>query len=165
MSNNTSNSESSIDIDQLSLEELNQLKNAEESRLQSLTSHLAQLRQASVKIQASHRAVSEMGPAVDGKSIMVPLTESVYVPGRIKDPNKLLIELGTGYFAEKTSKETLAYLDRKSRLVNANSENVSTVIQGTRRNLEAIVTAMQGKMLEIRARQEGRVHQAAANAE
>lgn len=106
-----------------------------------------------------------MGPSIDGKQIMVPLTESVYVPGKIKDPNKLLIELGTGYFAEKSSKETLAYLDRKSRLVSANSENVSTVIQGTRRNLEAIMTAMQGKMLEIRARQEGRAHQAAAKAE
>lgn len=164
MSSSNSN-ESGIDIDQLSLEELNQLKNAEENRLQTLTSHLAQLRQASAKIQASQRAVSEIGPAVDGKPIMVPLTESVYVPGKIKDPNKLLIELGTGYFAEKTSKETLAYLDRKSRLVNANSENVSTVIQGTRRNLEALVTAMQGKMLEIRARQEGRAHQAATKAE
>ena len=147
----------SIQLDSLSLEELNQLKQQEEGRMQALTNHFAQLRQAAVKLQSSRRAVQELGPATEGKEVMVPLTESVYVPAKIKDHNKLLIELGTGYFAEKSSKETVAYLDRKTRLVDANSENVTTVLQGTRQNLESIQMAMQGKMLEIRARQEGRV--------
>lgn len=145
----------------MSLEELNQLKQQEEGRLQALSNHYAQLRQASAKLQASHRAVSELGPATEGKDVMVPLTESVYVPAKVKDSNKLLIDLGTGYFVEKSSKETQAYLDRKMRLVDINSDNVTTVLQGTRKNLEAISMSMQGKFLEIRARQEGRVHRAA----
>jgi hypothetical protein len=40
-------------------------------------------------------------------------------------------------------------------LVDANSENVTNVIQITRQNLESVSMAMQGKLLEIRARQEG----------
>jgi len=160
MSNPTEES-SSIDLDQLSLEELNQLKQDEEARLQTFSGHLAQLRQAAAKIHASQRAVQELGPAADGKEVLVPLTESVFVPGRIKDPNKLLIELGTGFYAEKSAKDTVSYLDRKMRLVDANSENISNAIQGTRRNLEAIVSAMQGKLMEIRAKQEGRMHRAA----
>ena len=145
----------------MSLDQLNQLKQQEEGRLQALAAHYSQLRQAAAKLHASQRAVLELGPACDGKEVLVPLTESVYAPGRIKDPNKLLIELGTGFYAEKSSKDTLAYLERKLRLVEANSENITAVVQGTRRNLEAINMAMQGKLLEIRARQEGRMHQAA----
>jgi prefoldin alpha subunit len=150
-----------IELDSMSLEQLNQLKQQEEGRLQQLTSHLAQLRHVAAKLLSSQRAVQELGPAAEGKDVMVPLTESVYVPGRIKDTNKLTIDLGTGYYVEKSSKDTLAYLDRKMRLVDVNSENVQSVIQGTRRNLEAIAMSMQGKMMEIRARQEGRQHRAA----
>lgn len=155
------NSGNTIQLDSMSLEELNQLKQQEESRLQSLTNRYAQLRQAAARIGASHRAVSDLSsPASEGKEVMVPLTESVYVPGKIRDPTKLLVELGTGYFAEKSSKDTTAFLDRKLKIVDANSENVTKVVQATRQNIESVSMAMQGKLVEIRARQEGQRHRA-----
>jgi len=155
----TSNEPSTIDLDALSLDQLNQLKQQEEGRLQTLTSHYAQLRQAAAKLNSGQRAVQQLGPVSEGKEILVPLTESVYVPAKVKDHNKLLVDLGTGYYCEKSCKETVAYLDRKLKLVDANSENITTVIQGTRQNLDSIQTSMQGKLLEIRAKQEGRIHQ------
>ena len=86
---------------------------------------------------------------------MVPLTASLYCPGKIRDVNKVLIELGTGFFVERTAKEAATFLDRRIRLVDANSENVMKVIQVTQGNMRSITESMQGKMLEIRARQEG----------
>ena len=86
---------------------------------------------------------------------MVPLTESVYVPGKIREPTKLLVELGTGFFVEKSSKDTNAFLERKIRLVDHNSENITKAIQVTRQNMEHIAMTMQGKLIEIRAKQEG----------
>jgi hypothetical protein len=38
---------------------------------------------------------------------------------------------------------------------------VTTAVQSTRHNLEQITMAMQGKLLEIRARQEGQRHRSA----
>lgn len=153
-----------IDLDSMSLEELNQAKQQEEQRLQALTSRYAQLRSAAARLNASQRAVNELTPSCEGKELMVPLTESVYVPGKIREPNKLLVELGTGFFAEKSSKDTNAFLERKIRLVDHNSENVTKAIQVTRQNMEHIAMTMQGKLLEIRAKQEGRKVQAAAAA-
>lgn len=150
-----------IDLDSMSLEELNQAKQQEEQRLQALSSRFAQLRSAAARLSASQRAVSELTPSCEGKQVMVPLTESVYVPGKIHDPNKLMVELGTGFFAEKSTKDTNAFLERKVRLVDHNSENVTKAIQVTRQNMEHISMTMQGKMLEIRARQEGQRHRAA----
>ena len=152
---------SAINLDQMSLEELNQVRQQEESRLQALSSRYAQLRAAAARLNASQSAVSELSPASEGKEVMVPLTESVYVPGKIRDPNKLLVEIGTGFFVEKSSKETTAFLDRKLKLCDSNSENVTKIIQVTQQNLESINVTMQGKMMEIRARQEGQRHQAA----
>lgn len=37
------------------------------------------------------------------KDIMVPLTSSLYVPGRMEDNNKVLVEVGAGYFIEEST--------------------------------------------------------------
>jgi prefoldin alpha subunit len=36
-----------------------------------------------------------------GKSILVPLTSSLYVPGTLKYAGKVLVDIGTGYYVEK----------------------------------------------------------------
>ena len=87
---------------------------------------------------------------------MVPLTESLYVPGKIKDPSKVMVELGTGYYMEKNLKQAMEFIERKNRLVDANSENIMEVIAISKRNIESVNVAMNGKMLQIRAKQEGR---------
>ena len=100
-------------------------------------------------------ALSTLNPASADKEIMVPLTESLYCPGRVKNPDRVMVELGTGYYVERSSKDAANFLERRRKIVDANSENISTVVQTTRRNAESIAMAMQGKMMEIRARQEG----------
>lgn len=144
-----------IQLDNMSLDQLDQLKQQEEGRLQALTARYSQFRSAAARLHNSEMAVSEFSPALEEKEVMIPLTETLYVPAKVKDANKLLVDLGTGFFAEKSPKETLAFLERKVKLVNANSDNITNVIQVTQHNVQQITMTMQGKLLEIRARQEG----------
>mmetsp|Transcript_23308 Transcript_23308/g.34559 ORF Transcript_23308/g.34559 Transcript_23308/m.34559 type:complete len:158 (+) Transcript_23308:98-571(+) len=153
-----------IDLDSMPLEQLNQLKQSEESRLQAITQHYATLRASASRFTSSRNALGELTPSSEHKTIMIPLTESLYVPGTIKDPSKVMVELGTGFYVEKTTKDAQVFLERKSKLVDVNSENVMEAINGTRNNVESINNAMQGKMLEIRARQEGQRERAKAEA-
>jgi prefoldin alpha subunit len=131
-----------IQLDQMSLDQLDQLKQREETRMQALTGRYAQLRQAAARLSASQMAIKELQESIIDASksnvqhcdVFVPLTESVYVPGKIKlfDPSsnetkshddQLLVELGTGYFVEKSPDDTVEYLNRKIRLVDTNSNN------------------------------------------
>jgi prefoldin alpha subunit len=143
-----------ISLDNRSLEELHTLQKQQEQQLQGLTQRFAQLRAAAARLNASDRAISEMGS--EGTPILVPLTESLYVPGKIRDPDTLLVEIGTGYFVEKSRSDASEFLHRKLSLVDANSENITSAIQTVRMNLDSLQAAMQGKLLEIHARQEGR---------
>lgn len=86
---------------------------------------------------------------------MIPLTESLYAPGKIVDPNKVLVELGAGFFVEKSTKDAIKVLERKGKLVDANSDNVMAALEASSRNVQAVQQAMQGKILEIQARQQG----------
>jgi prefoldin alpha subunit len=159
MSDQSNNS--TIQLDSMSLEELNQIQQQEQERLSALTQRLAQLRSAAGRLYQSTRAIEAVTPASEGAEALLPLTESVYVKGRIRNSQKLLVDIGTSFFAEKSSKETVAFLERKIKIVDANSENLQKAVAATRQNLEAIGVTMQGKMLEIRARQEGQKHRTA----
>ena len=173
MSNSNNNNSSgagsgpTIDLDRLSLDQLNQLKQQEEARLQSITNRYAELRAAHASFATAKEALQQLkassasGDAAP-KKLMVPLTASLYVPGKIvKDSTnsntktQILVELGTGFYAEKTVKEANAFLERKIKLIHTNSENVMKAIQQLRHNVDSITMAMQGKLIEIRARQEG----------
>jgi len=55
----------------------------------------------------SKRTISNVNKSMDSKEIMIPLTESLYVNASFKDPSKFMVELGTGFYAEKTVKQTV----------------------------------------------------------
>jgi prefoldin alpha subunit len=172
-----------VKLDEMSFDQLNNLKQSESLRMQGLSQRYAQLRAATARLYASRHAVSDLeahqtttrndesnssnnnemaaSEPGQGKEVLIPLTDSVFVPGRIRPSKTLLVELGTGYYADKSFPETINFLNRKLKLVEANTENIAKALEATRQNIDAITTTMQGKMLEIRARQEGMRHRAA----
>ena len=46
---------------------------------------------------------------------MVPLTSSLYVPGVMEDSQNVLVEVGAGYFIEKSTDDATTYCDRKRK--------------------------------------------------
>lgn len=38
-----------------------------------------------------------------GKTILVPLTNSLYVPGKLSDADNVIVDVGTGYYVKKVS--------------------------------------------------------------
>lgn len=159
----------------MSLDQLQELGKEQEQKLQALTGRYAQLRAAAARLHASQNAISELSTSTTASgssndanncnsttTVMVPLTESVYVPGTLKDTSKLLVDIGTGFYVERTNKQTEQFLGRKLALVNANSENIAAAVQQLQSNVQSIQSAMQGKVLEIRAKQQGQQYAAAA---
>ncbi|KAL7550013.1 hypothetical protein ACHAWF_013266 [Thalassiosira exigua] len=145
-----------INIDAMSLEELNSVKQNQEARLEQLTAQYQQLRAASARLSGARTALSSLPVnGGEGREIMIPLTESLYAPGKIVEPNRVLVELGAGFFVEKGAKDAARVLERKGRVVDANGENVKAAAEAASRNARAVSQAMQGKMMEIQARQQG----------
>ncbi|KAJ7812293.1 hypothetical protein B0H14DRAFT_3879706 [Mycena olivaceomarginata] len=49
-------------------------------------------------------------------TIVVPLTNSFYVPGKLSDPNHVIVEVGTGYFVHQTRAQAVKHYTAKSNL-------------------------------------------------
>ena len=46
---------------------------------------------------------------------MLPLTQSLYVPGRVAGGGAVLVDIGTGYYAEKSVPSAQDMIERKAR--------------------------------------------------
>ena len=110
------------------------------------------MKQAEGRFRQSKDALAAISKDDEGRRMLVPLTQSLYVPGELGDPDQLLVELGTGYYIEKTQHGATELLDRKIGTVSKNAEDINTVVASKQQNYDAIVQMMQVKMAQIQER-------------
>ena len=80
---------------------------------------------------------------------MVPLTSSLYVPGRMEDNQNVLVEVGAGYFIEESTPKARAYCERKMKLINKNAQKASEVIQIKRLQMQKVNTEYQKRLDQL----------------
>eukprot|EP01112_Ceratiomyxa_fruticulosa_P006463 TRINITY_DN1726_c0_g1_i2.p1 TRINITY_DN1726_c0_g1~~TRINITY_DN1726_c0_g1_i2.p1 ORF type:complete len:171 (+),score=43.24 TRINITY_DN1726_c0_g1_i2:161-673(+) len=141
-----------INLHMLNLEQLNMLKKQLEEETSHLTESLQQLRLAATRYIESKEAISTLENS-NGKPILVPLTSSLYVPGKVGDSNHVLVDVGTGYVVRKTLPEANEFADRKVKMIQENMSKVQQAIGIKRNNLEAVLTTMQMKIEQMEASQ------------
>jgi prefoldin alpha subunit len=138
--------EREIDIGQLSVEQLNNLKTSHENELRDLQGQLEQLAGAKNRFITARRSVTEIENTPENTEMLVPLSQSLYVPGILESTDKVIVELGTGYYAEKGMDGARDLIDRKMALVQKSVESIEEVANKKRKNLEQIMQFMQYKI-------------------
>lgn len=135
-----------INIGQLSIEQLNGLKNQHEEELRGLQQQLETLHGAKNRFINARSTLDQIKESPEGASMLIPLNGSLYVPGAIATPDKVVVELGTGYFCEKNIPDAKDLIERKTQLVTSSIDSVASIGERKRKNLEQIVAVMQYKM-------------------
>ena len=125
-----------INLFALSLEQLNQLKQSIEEELQGLNGAIHQLQVSRNKLTTSKEALGRLSSTPEGTSMLVPITSSLYVPGETTPLDTVLIDVGTGYFIEKSMDEAQAFLGRKMALIESQAVNVQNAAQFKQKNLQ-----------------------------
>ncbi|KAF6340146.1 prefoldin subunit 5 [Rhinolophus ferrumequinum] len=64
-----------------------------------------------------------------GKELLVPLTSSMYVPGKLHDVEHVLIDVGTGYYVEKTAEDAKDFFKRKIDFLTKQMEKIQPALQ------------------------------------
>ena len=102
--------------------------------------------------------------AKTGDELLIPITSSVYIPGKLKDNNKFLVELGTGYFAEFDCDKTQGYLDRKIEFIQDNGKKAEAQIDKKRKFIEKVNIEIQKKAQAQQAEAEKQKKKASSTA-
>eukprot|EP00355_Strombidium_rassoulzadegani_P005781 CAMPEP_0168628106 /NCGR_PEP_ID=MMETSP0449_2-20121227/11660_1 /TAXON_ID=1082188 /ORGANISM="Strombidium rassoulzadegani, Strain ras09" /LENGTH=94 /DNA_ID=CAMNT_0008670489 /DNA_START=140 /DNA_END=424 /DNA_ORIENTATION=- len=81
------------------------------------------------KFQESQEVLAYLKEYGKDKEVMVPLTSSLYVPGVIEEPDKVLVEVGASYFIEQQNEKAQDYCKRKCELLGGNAKKVQEIVQ------------------------------------
>ncbi|EKM74885.1 hypothetical protein AGABI1DRAFT_116690 [Agaricus bisporus var. burnettii JB137-S8] len=135
-----------ISINDLDISQLADIKKQLEEELNHLTSSFAQLKQAQAKFKSCIDNITEVKPQNKDKVILVPLTNSLYVPGKLSDVDNVIVDIGTGYFVKKTRPQAIKYYKGKVDYIKTNLNALEETIGKKRENLNYLVSALQSKL-------------------
>lgn len=81
------------------------------------------------------------------KPILVPLTSSLYVPGKLADTEHVIVDVGTGFYVEKTTEDAKKFYDGKVEELGKNIKDLEGIVNGKANNLRMVEEVLRQKML------------------
>lgn len=142
----TIENERQIDVMSLDLQQLNALKTQFENELNEIGRQLESLHSAKNRFLSSKVAIEQVQGYGNDNKVMIPLANSLYVPGTVVDSDKYLMELGTGYFCEKNGEQSIALIERKTQLVVDSIKKIEEVGMSKRQQLSGVEQVMRMKL-------------------
>ncbi|KAF6747534.1 Prefoldin alpha subunit [Ephemerocybe angulata] len=136
-----------INIGDLDIAQLGDVKKQLEEELSHLTNSFAQLKQAQNKFKQCIENVKELGQKENkDKALLVPLTNSLYLPGKLVNPEHVIIDVGTGYYVKKSQAQAVKYYSQKATYIQSNLEKLEETISRKRENVSVVVQILQQKV-------------------
>ena len=130
-----------VPLTSLPPQQLVEIKNGLEGEIQSYGSSISQLQQALSRYMQSKAAIKHLGEAKENDKLMLPLTSSMYVRGRVEDPSRVLIDVGTGFFVKMSTKEGSDVVERKIQYISANVDAMRQELAKKRDMLQQVMDA------------------------
>ena len=118
--------------------------------LQGLQGAIQQLQTSRNKLNASKNALDRLSKTPEGTPMLVPITSSLYVPGETAPLDSVLVDVGTGYFIEKSLSQSSSFIERKMALIESQAQNVQSAAQYKQRNLSQTIDVMNQKLMAMR---------------
>lgn len=140
-----------IDLMSLSFQQLNQLKAQLDQELNVFQDSLETLKVAQTKLQESGECLQKLTSETEGSAILVPLSASMYVPGKIADAEHVIVDVGTGYYVKKTIDDGKSYFKRKVDFVTEQIEKIQVMGMEKAKIREAILEVMEFKAQQVNA--------------
>ncbi|XP_053777430.1 prefoldin subunit 5 isoform X2 [Desmodus rotundus] len=147
----------SVNITELNLPQLEMLKNQLDQEVEFLSTSIAQLKVVQTKYVEAKDCLNVLNKSNEGKELLVPLTSSVsfpqkmYVPGKLHDVEHVLIDVGTGYYVEKTAEDAKDFFKRKIDFLTKQMEKIQPALQEKHAMKQAVMEMMSQKIQQLTA--------------
>ncbi|KAM7190551.1 Prefoldin [Naviculisporaceae sp. PSN 640] len=137
-----------VSLDSLSAQQLSAVKKQLDEEVEHLTASYSQLAAAQAKFKECLRIVKSGSASFDDKKdILVPLTNSLYVKGKLSTPDKVIVDVGTGFYVEKDTKSASEFYDEKVKELGANIADLEVIVQSKTNNLRVVEEVLRQKVL------------------
>lgn len=130
----------------LTVPQLQQHKQMLEQELSYLTDTVAKLKAAQQAYDMSSGVLGQIDPGKSNSEVLIPLTNSVFVRGNLGDCEKVMVNIGTGYFVERPIAGAKGHCDERSKVLTGNVGQFAKILAEKRQNLEMCMVILQQKL-------------------
>ncbi|KAK5115988.1 hypothetical protein LTR62_000444 [Meristemomyces frigidus] len=137
-----------FDLGSLSSQQLSQVKKQLDTEVETLSNSYQNLRIAQQKFRECVVSIKQgVAESVQTKPLLVPLTSSLYVPGKLADSEHVLVDVGTGFYAEKTTDDALKFYSAKIEELGKNIKDLENIVNGKANNLRVVEEVLRQKVM------------------
>jgi prefoldin alpha subunit len=153
--------ENAIDLATLPVPSLSQLQQRLQSDLTHLSTSHTRLRAAQSRFKdCIHSIKTGVQPSPDQPSpkprpLLIPLTSSLYVPGVLASDETVLVDVGTGFYVEKSCEDAVKFYQKKVEELQGNMIQIEGVVQGKTETLRGVEEVLRQKVLAQQHHQSG----------
>ncbi|KAJ6288922.1 hypothetical protein OIU76_024826 [Salix suchowensis] len=137
------------DMEKMSVEQLKGIKEQTDLEVNLLHDSLNNIKTATGRLEVAATSLKDLSLRPQGKKMLVPLTASLYVPGTLDDADRVLVDIGTGYFVEKTMNEGKDYCESKINLLKCNFDQLIEVATKKKTVADEAGAILQAKLRQL----------------
>ena len=89
----------------------------------------------------------------DGNVLLVAMTSSLYLPGKVLDKEKDLVDIGTGYYVEKLAEEAKKVYEAKITKLNEDAKKLRDILVQKNEVMNHMTLVLRSKMVEYEQQQ------------
>ncbi|KAJ2545957.1 subunit of tubulin prefoldin [Coemansia sp. RSA 1933] len=153
-SSNSKQTQQSINLEDMSLQQLQKIKTQLESEINGLSTAFTQMKQAQGAFRECKACIGTMRPENQDKTVLIPLSNSLYVPGKLSNFKSVVMDVGTGYYVEKSTEDASVYYDEKIEYVQENAKKIQDTVEQKQASYRGLLEIMQYKMTQQQKQQQ-----------
>eukprot|EP00878_Enallax_costatus_P004018 GHUV01004241.1.p2 GENE.GHUV01004241.1~~GHUV01004241.1.p2 ORF type:complete len:159 (+),score=48.47 GHUV01004241.1:656-1132(+) len=145
----------SVPITSLPPQHLARVRDQLANDVDELADSHAMLGRLAARSCSAARAVETLAESKTEQPLLLPLTSSLYVKGKVADTEKVLVNIGTDYYVEMSIEKATDYCRRKVLYLQKQQQAVYKVVQEKRNALAQVTAVLQEKVKSLQAAQAG----------
>jgi prefoldin alpha subunit len=82
-----------------------------------------------------------------GKELFVPVTSSLYVKGNLSNVEQVLVDIGGGYYVQKSTPHAIEYTERKAKEIDDKLAQIQKAMESKRNSVVQVQMVFQAKLM------------------
>lgn len=149
---------STVDLNSLEPQQLVEFRKSIDQEINHFTQSLQALQTAQSKLRECISSINNLEKS-SSDDLLIPLTSSLYLPGKSIKKNEFLVDIGTGYFVEKLAKDAKQVYDYKITKLNDDGRKLKDILVQKNEILNSVNLVLRKKMIEYESQQEAAAEQ------
>ncbi|WLF77963.1 subunit of tubulin prefoldin [Lodderomyces elongisporus] len=144
-----------IDLNALPPQQLVEFRKNIDQEIAHFTQSLQALQTAQSKLKDCISSINNLEKSKDNDDMLVPLTSSLYIPGKSVSKQDYLVDIGTGYYVEKNAEDARKVYDKKIKKLDEDGKKLKDILVQKNEILNGINLILRRKVIEMEKQQEG----------